>query len=308
MPASRPQAIQPRDESEDEEISDNASATSGNISSSGEEEQSDGDNESQSSIESEAQPEEEDLKDISFGALAEAQARLNPNPRKRKLADREGSIESAGSTKEFTERDRELRKDIDYTNRGQVKHISRTSKHAPTAMSTRNPVSRKRAIFSPPPADKFRDPRFDASVTADSRRGNTSSTQRVGKNYAFLSDYQAAEVLDLKAQLKKAKDPDQQAQLKRQVMSLEAKLRNAQHQRREAEILQEHKRKEREAIREGKKARPYYLKQSELKKQIEQERQDAMGKRARDKSDKRKKKREKTKEARDMPRVRRFAE
>lgn len=303
MPLSRLQAIRPRNESEDEEVSDNASATGESLSSSDEDEQSAGEDESQSSMESGPQSEEENLKDISFGTLAEAQARLNPNPRKRKLVEREGSVESE---KEFTQRDRELRKDIDYTNRGQVKHISRTSKHAPTAMSTRNPVSRKRAIFSPPPAEKFRDPRFDASVTADSRRGNTSSTQRVGQNYAFLSDYQAAEVLDLKAQLKKARDPDQQAQLKRQVMSLEAKLRNAQNQRREAEILQEHKRKEREAIREGKKARPYYLKQSDLKKQIEQERQDAMGKRARDKSDKRKKKREKTKEARDMPRVRRF--
>ncbi|KAK5077742.1 rRNA biogenesis protein rrp36 [Exophiala xenobiotica] len=305
MPPPKPQAIRPRNESEDEALSDNASATGESVRSADEEEQSGGEDESQSSIESGPQSEEENLKDISFGALAEAQARLNPNPRKRKLVEREGSVESE---KEFTERDRELRKDIDYTNRGQVKHISRTSKHAPTAMSTRNPVSRKRAIFSPPPADKFRDPRFDASVTADSRRGNTSSTRRVGQNYAFLSDYQAAEVLDLKAQLKKAKDSDQQAQLKRQVMSLEAKLRNAQYQRREAEILQEHKRKEREAIREGKKARPYYLKQSDLKKQIEQERQDAMGKRARDKSDQRKKKREKTKEARDMPRVRRFAD
>jgi len=305
MPPTKPQAIRPRNESEHEALSDNASATGESVSPADEDEQSGGEDESQSSIESGPQSEEENLKDISFGALAEAQARLNPNPRKRKLVEREGSVESE---KKFTERDRELRKDIDYTNRGQVKHISRTSKHAPTAMSTRNPVSRKRAIFSPPPADKFRDPRFDASVTADSRRGNTSSTQRVGQNYAFLSDYQAAEVLDLKAQLKKAKDPDQQAQLKRQVMSLEAKLRNAQYQRREAEILQEHKRTEREAIREGKKARPYYLKQSDLKKQIEQERQDAMGKRARDKSDQRKKKREKTKEARDMPRVRRFAD
>lgn len=305
MPLSRLQAIRPRNESEDEEVSDNASATGKSLSSSDEDEQSAGEDETQSSMESGPQSEEENLKNLSFGALAEAQARLNPNSRKRKLVEREGSVESE---KEFTQRDRELRKDIDYTNRGQVKHISRTSKHAPTAMSTRNPVSRKRAIFSPPPAEKFRDPRFDASVTADSRRGNTSLTQRVGQNYAFLSDYQAAEVLDLKAQLKKAKDPDQQAQLKRQVMSLEAKLRNAQYQRRETEILQDHKRKEREAIREGKKARPYYLKQSDLKKQIEQERQDAMGKRARDKSDKRKKKREKTKEARDMPRVRRFVD
>lgn len=305
MPPPRSQAIRPRDESDNEEVSEYASATDESIGSHDEEDQDSEGDRSQSSDESQPQPEEDDLKDITFGALAEAQARLDPNPRKRKLADRDGRSESA---EKFTERDRELRKDIDYTNRGQVKHISRTSKHAPTAMSSRNPVSRKRAIFSPPPTDKFRDPRFDASVIADTRRDNTSSTQKASHNYAFLSDYQATEVLGLKAQLKKTKDPDQQAQLKRQIMSVEAKLRNAQFQRREAEIRQEHKRKEREAIREGKKARPYYLKHSDLKKQIEQERQDAMGKRARDKSDKRKKKREKTKESRDMPRVRRFVD
>ena len=304
MPPPRSRAILPRYESEDEdedEVSDRASTMGESIRSSEEEQQSAGDRGSQSSVESDPTPGDDDLKDISFGALAEAQARLNPNPRKRKLADQDQD------TDKITERDRELRKDIDYTNRGQVKHTSRSSKHAPAAMSTRNPVSRKRTIFSPPPAEKFRDPRFDASVIADSRRDNTSSTQGASRNYAFLSDYQATEVLDLKAQLKKTKDPDQHAQLKRQIMSIEAKLRNAQFQRREAEILQEHKKKEREAIREGKKARPYYLKQSDLKKQIEQERQEAMGKRARDKSEKRKKMREKTKDARDMPRVRRLA-
>jgi len=304
MPPPRSRAILPRYESEDEdedEVSDRASTMGESIRSSEEEQQSAGDRGSQSSVESDPTPGDDDLKDISFGALAEAQARLNPNPRKRKLADQDQD------TDKITERDRELRKDIDYTNRGQVKHTSRSSKHAPAAMSTRNPVSRKRTIFSPPPAEKFRDPRFDASVIADSRRDNTSSTQGASRNYAFLSDYQATEVLDLKAQLKKTKDPDQHAQLKRQIMSIEAKLRNAQFQRREAEILQEHKKKEREAIREGKKARPYYLKQSDLKKRIEQERQEAMGKRARDKSEKRKKMREKTKDARDMPRVRRLA-
>lgn len=247
---------------------------------------------------------DENLGDISFGALAEAQAKLAParGSRKRKADDRESDTGSEdGSDDEPPEVQKTNWKFEEYDSR----HIARSSKHAPTAMSTRNPVSRKRTIFSPPPAAKSRDPRFDATTIADSRRGNTSSTDGAARNYAFLSDYQAAEILDLKAQVKKTKDLGQQAELKRQVMSLEAKLRNAQTQRREAEILQEHKRKERTAIKEGKKARPYYLKQSDLRKQIETERQDAMGKRARDKSDKRKKKREKTKEARDMPRERR---
>lgn len=255
-------------------------------------------NDQSSLAEDEQAPAEgDDLKDISFGVLAEAQARLHPNPRKRKRADEEESSATPGKG------DGKDGRDNAWKDRAQ--HISRSSKHAPMVISSRAQVSRKREIFSPPPAAKFRDPRFDAAVTADARRGNTSSVQRSSKNYAFLTDYQVNEVLDLKTEMKKSKDPDQQAELKRQIMSIEAKIRNAQTQQREAEILQDHKKQERQAIKEGKKVKPYYLKQSDLKKRIDQERQDAMGKRAKDKAEKRKKKREKTKEARDMPRFRR---
>ena len=260
---------------------------------------------SESESESDHANDQEALQDISFGALAEAQAKLNPNSRKRKLTDRDND-DSHESEKPQSEHDNQKWK-YDPTSRDKQQDTSRTSKHAPTVISSRNPVTRRREIFSPPPSAKFRDPRFDAAVTSDSRRGNTSSTHRAHEAYAFLSEYQAKEVLDLKAQMKKTRDVDQQADLKRQIMSIEAKLRNAETQRREAQILQEHKRTEREAIREGKKSKAYYLKPSEVKKQIIQERRDAMGKKARDKSDKRKKMREKTKEARDMPRVRRLA-
>lgn len=293
-------SIRPRYESEEEPESESASTS----------EQSDSDNEvltqdsgsdtaSNNGNNDEAADEGENLKDISFGALAEAQARLHPNPRKRKRLEEQ---EKPGQTRDGRD-DKTNEHRSSY--RDKPEHISRSSKHAPMIISSRAQVSRKRDIFSPPPAAKFRDPRFDAAVGADARRGDTASVQHASKNYAFLTDYQATEVLDLKAQLKKIKDPDQQAELRRQIMSTEAKIRNAQTQKREAEILQEHKRQERDAIREGRKAKPYYLKPSEVKNRIDQERQDAMGKRAKDKSEKRKKKREKTKEARDMPRFRR---
>lgn len=245
-------------------------------------------------------PEQEDVvSDITFGALAEAQAKYAPNPRKRKLAPGEEPLEP--------QRDKpwEWRQEVEDEKRSQSKRISRTSKHAPTMMSTRNPVSRKRAIFSPPPAEKSRDPRFDAAVVADARRGNTSSSLGADKKYAFLSDYQATEVLDLKAQLKKTKNPEDQAELKKKIMSIEARLRNAETKNREFEILREHKKQEKQAIKEGKKARPYYLKESELKKRVLEERRNAMGAKARDKSDKRKRKRDKAKDSKDMPRARR---
>ncbi|KAJ9663499.1 rRNA biogenesis protein rrp36 [Neophaeococcomyces mojaviensis] len=295
-------AIRPRDESDtDEEPSDlNTSGDEGTKSSDEEVTEDDIDDAgSQASVQSGGLNEEGDVKDISFGALAEAQARFKPNPRKRKLLDREDQVDDKSDRNPYAGRS------IDDRKRQHEQPSSRSSKHAPTIMSTRNPVTRKRAIFSPPPALKYRDPRFDAAVVADGRHGNTSSSQVADRNYAFLSEYQAAEILDLKSQIRRSKDPGQQVELKRQVMSIEAKLRNAELRKREAEILREHKQKEKQAIKEGKKARPYYLKPSDVKSQIQQERQTAMGKRARDKSEKRKKKREKTKESRDMPRVRR---
>ena len=300
MSLSRTRAVRPRAESDDDERSVVASSDASPVNESDLEEAGAEDEDSQSSVSNKDEESGEDLKDVSFGLLAEAQARLNPNPRKRKITT---PVEEPNDEPSEHVRNRE-----DERRRDKQDHISRSSKHAPTVMSTRNPVSRRREIFSPPPAAKFRDPRFDATVIADARRDNTSSTQRATKNYSFLTEYQAKEVLDLKSQMKKTKDSDQQAKLKRQIMSVEAKIRNVQTQQREAEILQEHKRKEREAISQGRKSKPYYLKPSELKKQINQERLDAMGKRARDKSDKRKKKREKTKESRDMPRQRRFVE
>lgn len=297
------QPVQPRDESDhDEDLELHTNSSPADDASDLDSEADAKSNDSRSSVASQGETGTDDLKDISFGALAEAQARLNPNPRKRKRPDlRDAPLEDSNDDVRPARRQNVSKEE-------NFQDLSRTSKHAPAIMSSRNPVSRKREVFSPPPVLKSRDPRFDAAIVADGRRGNTSSTQRAAKNYAFLSDYQANEVLDLKSQLKKTKDPDQQAQLKRQIMSIEAKLRNAQTDQREAEILQEHKRKERQAIKEGRKAKPYYLKPSEVKKQIIQERQDAMGKRARDKAEKRKKKREKTKEARDMPRTRRFVD
>lgn len=293
MSRSTARAVRPRIASESE-----ASDQDSNQDLSDNERQSLDDGESQSTDGS-APEQEEIVSDITFGALAEAQAKFNPNPRKRKLAPTD-EVQEPQRDKPW-----EWRQDVEDEKRQQGKHISRSSKHAPTMMSTRNPVSRKRAIFSPPPAEKFRDPRFDAAVVADARRGNTSSSTGANQKYAFLSDYQATEVLDLKAQLKKTKNAEDQAELKRQIMSIEARLRNAETKRREDEILREHKKQEKQAIKEGKKARPYYLKESELKKRVLEERRNAMGAKARDKSDKRKRKREKTKDSKDMPRARR---
>ncbi|KIX93653.1 uncharacterized protein Z520_10559 [Fonsecaea multimorphosa CBS 102226] len=243
--------------------------------------------------------EEAPLGDISFGVLAKAQETFDPKPRKRKLAE---SLEEPLSD----QREANRAESFDTRKRAKEARINapkRTSKHAPTVESARKPVSRKRIIFEPSPALKARDPRFDPTVMSANRGIN--ATEKANKNYSFLSTYQADEVLQLKAQIKKAKDPDVVADLKRQVMSLESKIRNAEAHQREKEIQKRHKEKEKEALRTGQKSKPYYLKEADIKRLAKEERLQSLGKKGRDKAEKRRRKREKAKEARDMPRVRR---
>ncbi|KIW96841.1 uncharacterized protein Z519_02232 [Cladophialophora bantiana CBS 173.52] len=243
--------------------------------------------------------EEASLGDISFGALAKAQETFNLNPRKRKLAEslEEPLSNNDGESRAGTFDTRKRAKEA------QVDARKRTSKHAPAVESARKPVSRKRIIFEPSPSLKSRDPRFDPAVMSANRARN--ATEKANKNYSFLSTYQADEILQLKAEIKKAKDPDVVADLKRQVMSLESKIRNAEAHRRENEIRKRHKEKEKEALRTGQKSKPYYLKEADIKRLAKEDRLQSLGKKARDKAEKRQRKREKAKEARDMPRVRR---
>ncbi|KAL2432508.1 rRNA biogenesis protein rrp36 [Exophiala dermatitidis] len=260
--------------------------------------------ESQSEKEDAADPssseeEDVDLNNISFGALAKAQETFKPKERKRKLGE---ALEEAGTNKE------KVNEENTFSTRRRAKEPridapKRTSKHAPAVESARKPVSRKRTIFEPPPAEKFRDPRFDPAVMSANRDRN--AVEKANKNYSFLTTYQAAEILELKNQIKKTKDPEVVADLKRQVMSIESKLRNAEARQRENEIRRKHKQQEKEALRTGQKAKPYYLKEADVKKLAKQERLESMSKRAREKAEKRRQKREKGKDAKDMPRVRR---
>jgi len=179
----------------------------------------------------------------------------------------------------------------------------RSSKHAPAIQSSRHAVSRRRDIFEPSASRKSRDPRFDPAITA--RNTDASALEKANKNYSFLVDYQASEILDLKAQIKKSKDPDVVAALKRQVMSLDSKIRASEAQQRERAIVRRHKQKEKEAIKAGRKSKPYFLKRSDIKKEALAEKFENMGKKARDKAMERRRKRVKAKESRGMPRFRR---
>jgi ribosomal RNA-processing protein 36 len=233
-----------------------------------------------------------DLKDISFGALAQAQSALGPGSRKRKLADTKQPEET--STKIPRTEDRRVPKE----------HVSRSSKHAPAIQSSRRAVTRRLEIFKPSQALKSRDPRFDPLIQSSSN-ADPNSAEKANKNYSFLTTYQADEILSLKSQIKNSKDPSSTASLKAQLMSLESKLRRAEALNREKEILRKHKREEREAIASGAKERPYYLKKSDVKREVLTQRFEGMSKKAREKAVERKRKRVKGKESLDMPRVRR---
>lgn len=254
------------------------------------------DDESETKDDSDTSPEDEpeehtDFKEISFGALAQAQAALGPVSRKRKLAEASASAEEI--------REKSWKKD----DRKPKEKPSRTSKHAPAIQSSRRAVSRRLEVFDPSPSLKSRDPRFDPLVQSSNADANARS--KANQNYSFLTSYQADEVLALKSQIKKSKTPDEAAALKRQVMSLESKLRRAEALNREKEILRNHKQGEREAIKSGVKERPYFLKKSDVKKEVLTQRFEGMSKKARDKAVERKRKRVKGKESRDMPWLRR---
>lgn len=257
---------------------------------------SDGQSEASSAAETDEEP---SLNEISFGALAKAQESFHPNPRKRKLADAQQS-ESSETRANHQDDFFDTRK---RSKEAPVQASKRSSKHAPAVESARKPVSRKRAVFDASAASKFRDPRFDPTVMSANRDRN--AVDRANKNYSFLSAYQASEILELKAQIKKSKDPETVAQLKRQVMSMEANARNAEIRQKENEIRSKHKQQEKAALSAGQKSKPYYLKDAEVKKLINEEGLQSMGKQAREKAEKRKIKREKGKDARDMPRARR---
>lgn len=246
------------------------------------------------------------LSNISFGALARAQASLGPKAkRKSKLAQsttNDGEPPAASPLDDIRARIREAR---EQKRQGSSKSKdsekpSRSSKHAPMVQSSKHPVTRKRTIIEPPAALKTRDPRFDPAVRSQSGRSEASQSA-----YAFLDDYRAAELKEMKEKLAKTKDPRQKEALKRDIRSATDRLRTIENRRREKEVLAEHKKREKELIREGKKSNPYFLKKSDLKKQVLLKKYESMSSRQRAKALERRQKKLTAKERKEMPMERR---
>ena len=136
--------------------------------------------------------------------------------------------------------------------------FNRSSKHAPTEISSKKAVSRKREVVPVAKRD-FRDPRFD------SLEGPVDET-KIRQAYSFLDDYREDEMKELKNTIKSTKDDDAKEKLKRALLSMESRKKAQLRKDKEQEVLDRHRKEEKELVRKGK--QPFYLKKAEQKKRV----------------------------------------
>lgn len=103
---------------------------------------------------------------------------------------------------------------------------------------------------------------------------------------------------DLRAQIKKAKNPDEKEALKRQLMSMESRKKAQKKKDEEQALLAEHRAQEKELVAQGKS--PFYLKRSEQKKKLLMERFEKMSKGQVDRAIERKRKKVVGKEKKEL--------
>ena len=214
---------------------------------------------------------------VSFGALAKAQDALSQQQtgsHKRKRGD-----ETARSKEDALQALRERLQEIKAAKLAQAGNLSRmsksklgedeensndsdsddapqarSSKHAPAVQSSKRAVSRKRQVIDVK-KPLSRDPRFD-SVSGPKVDENT-----LKKRYAFLDDYKASEMAELRDAIKKTKNEGDKERLKKKLMSMESQQKTQQAKDKRQDILRGHKKQEKELIKQGKK--PFFLKKCE---------------------------------------------
>jgi rRNA biogenesis protein RRP36 len=146
-----------------------------------------------------------DIGSVSFGALAKAQSTVN---RRREIPHRRlGEIKGPGYWHDSRGRTEEglIRKD-----RKDI--LGRASKHAPTELSSKKAVSRKRDAVMVPKRES-RDPRFDPLA-------GPLDDRMVRKNYAFLEGYRESEMKSIGNEIKRTKDESVKEMLKKELLSM----------------------------------------------------------------------------------------
>ncbi|MCJ1381024.1 rRNA biogenesis protein rrp36 [Xylographa soralifera] len=225
---------------------------------------------------------EQSLTNISFGALVSAQASLGV---KRKRLSLSAGTDKRRSPSPFLEAQERLAGKKDH------RVHSRTSKHAPTELSSKKAVSRKRSIVAAPTI-AHRDPRFEAL-------SGTLDTTKLEKNYSFLNDYRTSEISALKTNIRSTKDDAAKEALKRRLLSMESREKARAAREVQQEVLREHRRREKEAVEKGKK--PFYLKKGEQKKLALVKKFEGMGEKRVERVIERRRKKKAGKERKGMP-------
>ncbi|KAF7801384.1 ribosomal RNA processing protein 36-like protein [Senna tora] len=138
------------------------------------------------------------------------------------------------------------------------KKPKRANKNRPMEVSCKKPVPVLRDVIQAP-KKVVRDPRFESLCGRLDPDGF-----RKRYNFLFENDLPAEKQALLK-DLKKCKDPDRINEIEERISWIDKQLKSDSAKRVDTEILNKHKKKEREAAKQGK--RPYYLKNSEIRKQ-----------------------------------------
>ena len=181
---------------------------------------------------------------VSFGALAKAQASISQSSH--------GHI-SQQQTEDGWENNEEKEREAGWKDH---RDFNRSSKHAPTEISSKKAVSRRREVV-PVAKRQYRDPRFEP-VSGE------IDDSRVKAAYSFLNEYREDEMKDLKTAIKVTKDDDAKDKLKRALISMESRKKAQMRKDKAQEVLDKHRKEEKELVRQGK--QPFYLKSSEQKK------------------------------------------
>jgi ribosomal RNA-processing protein 36 len=219
---------------------------------------------------------------VSFGALAKAQAALSKEQsgdRKRKRGDdtsksQEDKLEALrerlrqitaekmanapppskkakGAQKSKVVQDEDEEDEDEDESDADAAPKARSSKHAPMVQSSKRMVSRKRKVVDVK-KPVFRDPRFD------NMGGAAPDDNTLGNRYAFLNDYRASEIAELRSTIKKTKNEGEKEKLKKKLLSMESQQKSREAKEKQQDVIREHKKKEKELIKEGK--QPFFLK------------------------------------------------
>ncbi len=176
-----------------------------------------------------------------------------------------------------------------------MRDFSRASKHAPTELSSKKAVSRKRSVVPTKKVD-HRDPRFDPL-------SGVIDEQKLKKNYSFLDTYRDNEMAELKTAIRKTKDSETKEKLKRALLSMESRKKAQAIKDQQQDVLRKHRKEEKGKIEQGKK--PFYLKKADQKKIALLERFEGMKSKQVDKVIERRRKKFAAKERKFMPDERR---